>query len=86
MANAVCNLAEKTPGKEAMAMEGFAKALRALPTVTSDNPEYDSAQLISELRAAHAQGKHTMGNYHLLFLSTHQLIAYSLAFGLNHSQ
>ena len=61
MANAVCNLAEKTPGKEAMAMEGFAKALRTLPTVIADNAGYDSAQLISELRAAHAQGKHTMG-------------------------
>merc|ERR1712136_669149 len=44
-----------------MAIEGFAKALRALPTVIADNAGYDSAQLISELRAAHAQGKHTMG-------------------------
>lgn len=61
MANAVCNLADKTPGKEAMAMEGFAKALRTLPTVIADNAGYDSAQLISELRAAHSQGKHTMG-------------------------
>jgi len=61
MSNAVCNLAEKTPGKEAMSMEGFAKALRALPTCIADNAGYDSAQLVSELRAAHAQGQHTMG-------------------------
>ena len=61
MANAVCNLADKTPGKESLAMESFAKALRSLPVVIADNAGYDSAQLISELRAAHSQGKHTMG-------------------------
>lgn len=33
----------------------------ALPTAIADNAGYDSAQLISELRAAHAQGKTTMG-------------------------
>uniref|UniRef100_A0A4D5R9W8 T-complex protein 1 subunit beta n=1 Tax=Scolopendra viridis TaxID=118503 RepID=A0A4D5R9W8_SCOVI len=61
MANAVTQLAAKTPGKEAMAMESFAKALRQLPTIIADNAGYDSAQLISELRAIHNEGKTTYG-------------------------
>lgn len=61
MAHAVSQLAEKTPGKESFAIEAFARALRQLPTIISDNGGYDSAQLISELRAYHAQGKHTFG-------------------------
>lgn len=61
MANAVSNLALQTSGKESFAMEAFAKALRALPTIIADNGGYDSAQLISELRAQHAQGNTTFG-------------------------
>lgn len=61
MANAVQNLALKTAGKEAVAMEAYARALRTLPTVIADNGGYDSSQLIAEMRAAHAEGKHTMG-------------------------
>ncbi len=34
MANAVMQLAAKTPGKEAMAMESFAKALRQVRLIT----------------------------------------------------
>lgn len=33
----------------------------ALPTAIADNAGYDSAQLVSELRAAHAQGKSSIG-------------------------
>uniref|UniRef100_A0A1L8DUA4 T-complex protein 1 subunit beta n=1 Tax=Nyssomyia neivai TaxID=330878 RepID=A0A1L8DUA4_9DIPT len=61
MAGAVQAKASATPGKEAIAMEAFAKALMQLPTIIADNAGYDSAQLVSELRAAHAQGQHTMG-------------------------
>jgi len=61
MAVAVSNAAIKTPGKEAVAMEAYAKALQQLPITIADNAGYDSAQLISELRAAHVSGKHTMG-------------------------
>lgn len=61
MATAVYNLAAKTPGKESMAMEAFARALLQLPVIIADNAGYDSAQLVSELRAAHSQGKGTMG-------------------------
>ena len=57
MADAVVKLAAQTPGKESFAMESFAKALRQLPTIIADNGGYDSAQLISELRAAHSKGQ-----------------------------
>ena len=61
MANAVTVLSTKTAGKEAFAMEAYAKALRQIPTIIADNGGYDSAQLVSELRAAHAQGKSSYG-------------------------
>lgn len=61
MACAVLKKASETPGKEAIAMEAFARALFQLPTVIADNAGYDSAQLVSELRAAHTQGVCTMG-------------------------
>lgn len=32
-----------------------------LPTIIADNAGYDSAELIAQMRAAHAQGKHTIG-------------------------
>ncbi|KAJ6651395.1 hypothetical protein lerEdw1_020968 [Lerista edwardsae] len=61
MANAVTELANRTPGKESVAMESFAKALRVLPTIIADNAGYDSADLVSQLRAAHVEGKTTYG-------------------------
>ncbi|XP_055389770.1 T-complex protein 1 subunit beta [Condylostylus longicornis] len=61
MANAVLKKAAKTAGKESIAMEAFARALLQLPTAIADNAGYDSAQLVSELRAAHTQGKHSYG-------------------------
>ncbi|XP_074603767.1 chaperonin containing TCP1 subunit 2 [Brevipalpus obovatus] len=61
MASAVSDLAARTPGKEQFAIEAFAKALRQLPTIIADNAGYDSAQLISQLRALHQQGQHTYG-------------------------
>lgn len=48
-------------GKEALAMESFARSLLMIPTIIADNAGYDSAQLVSELRAAHAEGKTTFG-------------------------
>ena len=41
-------------GKPSLAMEAFAKALRALPTIIADNAGYDSSELVTQLRAAHA--------------------------------
>lgn len=61
MACAVLKKAAETPGKEAIAMEAFARALFQLPTIIADNAGYDSAQLVSELRAAHTHGTSTMG-------------------------
>jgi T-complex protein 1 subunit beta len=61
MACAVQAEAARTPGKDSIAMESFAKALYALPTAIADNAGYDSAQLVSDLRAAHCQGFNTMG-------------------------
>lgn len=61
MANAVNELAVQTPGKESMAIEGFATALRQLPIIITDNAGFDSTELISQLRAAHTEGKSTFG-------------------------
>merc|ERR1712018_337170 len=61
MANAVNKLALETPGKEAMAIESYAKALRQIPTIIADNAGYDSAELVSQLRAAHSAGNSTFG-------------------------
>jgi len=61
MANAVQDLAKLTPGKESIAMEAFARALRKLPTYIADNGGYDSSELIAELRACHANGYTTYG-------------------------
>ncbi|KAH0616673.1 hypothetical protein JD844_027970 [Phrynosoma platyrhinos] len=61
MANTVMELAKRTPGKESLAIESFAKALSTLPTIIADNAGYDSADLVSQLRAAHIEGKTTYG-------------------------
>ena len=57
MAVAVDAEARKTPGKRQLAMEGFAHALRQLPTIIADNAGFDSAELIAALRAAHEAGQ-----------------------------
>jgi T-complex protein 1 subunit beta len=61
MAEAVDGLVRKTPGKEALAVEAFAHALRQLPTIIADNAGFDSSQLVSELRAAHHNGQDRTG-------------------------
>ena len=61
MANAVMNLARETEGKTALAVEAFAKALQAVPTIIADNGGYDSAELVTKLRAAHSTGKLSFG-------------------------
>jgi T-complex protein 1 subunit beta len=61
MANVVSQLAARTPGKEAVAIEAYAKALRMLPTIIADNGGYDSAELVSKLRAYHTDGKISYG-------------------------
>ena len=61
MAAAIDRVAEETPGKKALAMAAFARALRQIPSIIADNGGLDSAELVTQLRAAHAQGKTTFG-------------------------
>lgn len=61
MANRVDEAAKKTVGKQALAVEAFAKALRQLPTILADNAGLDSADLVSKLRAAHYEGQSDAG-------------------------
>lgn len=53
MAKAVDALSATTPGKKSIAMEAFARALRALPTTICDNAGLDSSEIVANLRAAH---------------------------------
>jgi T-complex protein 1 subunit beta len=61
MANAIDQEISTTAGKAALAMEAFSRALRQLPTIIADNAGYDSSELVTQLRAAHALGEKTMG-------------------------
>jgi T-complex protein 1 subunit beta len=61
MAAAIDRAAELTPGKKSIAMSAFARALRQLPLTIADNGGYDAAELIAQLRAAHASGQKTSG-------------------------
>lgn len=61
MANAIDTAAKETPGKQALAMASFAKALLQLPTIIADNGGYDAAELVTQLRAAHMAGKSASG-------------------------
>jgi T-complex protein 1 subunit beta len=61
MAQAIDAKVPSVPGKKALAMEAFSRALRQLPAIIADNGGYDSAELITQLRAAHHEGKSTAG-------------------------
>jgi len=61
MASAIDKKVDETPGKKALAMSAFARALRELPAIVADNGGYDSAELVTRLRAAHAAGNVSFG-------------------------
>jgi len=61
MSLAVDELAKTIEGKQALAVEAFARALRQLPTIISDNAGYDSAEIVQNLRSAVANGDHEAG-------------------------
>jgi T-complex protein 1 subunit beta len=61
MAEAVDKLAATTSGKKMFAIEAFARALRALPTIIADNGGYDSSELVSQLKVEHHNGNITAG-------------------------
>jgi len=56
MALAVQELANTVEGKQSLAIEAFAKALRQLPTIIADNAGYDSAEIVQNLRSSIANG------------------------------
>lgn len=61
MSKAIDELAQRTPGKRAIAMEAFSKALRAIPSIICDNAGLDSADLVYQLRFCHAVPGSAMG-------------------------
>jgi len=61
MSLAVNELANTVEGKQSLAIEAFARALRQLPTIIADNAGYDSAEIVANLRSAIAKGDHEAG-------------------------
>merc|ERR1712166_1156571 len=61
MSLAVDDLAKTMEGKQAIAVEAFARALRQLPTIIADNAGYDSAELVTNLRASISNGQTDAG-------------------------
>lgn len=61
MAARVDDLAKRTAGKKALAVEAFSAALRGIPATLADNAGLDSADLVSQLRAAHTDPNSTAG-------------------------
>ncbi|RHY29999.1 hypothetical protein DYB32_004697, partial [Aphanomyces invadans] len=61
MAQAIDEKAPGIPGKKSLAMEAFARALRQIPAIIADNGGYDSADLVTQLRAAHFGGQKNAG-------------------------
>ena len=61
MSLAVDKLANTLNGKQAIAVEAFARALRQLPTIICDNAGYDSAELVTNLRSEIFNGNEKSG-------------------------
>jgi len=61
MAQAVSKEAAKTRGKEALAMDAFARACTQIPAILADNAGFDAADIVTKLRSEHSEGNHWMG-------------------------
>lgn len=61
MSTEVEQLSKEIKGKEQLAVEGFARALRQIPIILSDNAGFDSAELVSNLRNAIFDGSSNAG-------------------------
>ena len=61
MANAIDAKSGAVAGKQALAMEAFARALRQLPTIIADNAGLDSSDIVTNMRAAHVAGEANTG-------------------------
>jgi len=54
-------LSRKEKGKQALAIEAYARALRQLPIIIADNGGYDSAELVQNLKVALVNGDKSAG-------------------------
>lgn len=61
MALEVEQLSLNEKGKESLAIEGFARALKQLPTIIADNAGLDSSEIVSNLKNAIHNGSTTSG-------------------------
>lgn len=61
MAIAVEDLGNKVKGKKALAIQGFAKALKSIPTIIADNGGYDSSDLVQSILYEIRNGKTSSG-------------------------
>ncbi len=61
MALEVEKLSTEIKGKESLAIEGFARALRQIPTIICDNAGLDSSELVSNLRNVIHDGSNSSG-------------------------
>eukprot|EP00768_Dysnectes_brevis_P001164 gnl/Dysnectes_brevis/1281_a1436_3956.p1 GENE.gnl/Dysnectes_brevis/1281_a1436_3956~~gnl/Dysnectes_brevis/1281_a1436_3956.p1 ORF type:complete len:525 (-),score=196.40 gnl/Dysnectes_brevis/1281_a1436_3956:97-1671(-) len=61
MSVAIEKKARETAGKKALALEGFAKALRSLPVAIANNGGFDGEELVAQIRAQHYKGKMDIG-------------------------
>eukprot|EP00490_Sorites_sp_Unknown_P001963 CAMPEP_0114671130 /NCGR_PEP_ID=MMETSP0191-20121206/40622_1 /TAXON_ID=126664 /ORGANISM="Sorites sp." /LENGTH=304 /DNA_ID=CAMNT_0001930209 /DNA_START=871 /DNA_END=1785 /DNA_ORIENTATION=+ len=61
MADAVEKEARNYGGKEALAMDAFANALRQIPNILADNAGLDAAEICTQLRSYHAKKEWFMG-------------------------
>lgn len=61
MSIAVDQLAKTVKGKQALAIEAFARALRQLPTIICDNGGLDSAEIVQALKVEIVNGSRTAG-------------------------
>jgi len=57
MAKVLKEYAESLPGREQLAVMGYAEALESVPTTLSENAGLDPIDIISELRAHHEKGE-----------------------------
>jgi T-complex protein 1 subunit beta len=61
MANKVEDLARTIEGKQALAVEAFARALKRLPMIIAENGGYDSADLVQRISFAQRNGNLNAG-------------------------
>ena len=61
MANAVEDLARTVKGKQVLAVEAFARALRRLPTIIAENGGFDANEIVQNVSHALRNGQDTAG-------------------------